>query len=373
MHVLFTANPMFGHVNTMLPMAKAAQRAGHEVVFATGKGMTEHIEGHGIATWSVGPATAPAGASTNWIEYFLYAATERVTTLVPRSSQWRPGVVIHDETDLAGAVVGTINEQALHVVHGLGLMPPVRIWDLFGPTIDQLIRSSGGNGKADGVRDALYLSVCPPSLQPPPDDWIWTRLVPLRHRAGLPGPSEEIDMVLGELPYGRTVHLTLGTVFSDAVETLRTAIDGLRDLPANLIVTTGPDGDPDAFGAQPAHVVVARYLPHSLLLPRCDLVVSHAGAGSMFGSLSHGLPQLALPQGADQHMNAEALARSGAGLVLDGVDVTASGVATAARRLLDEPAFSDAAAAVAAEMAAMPEADAVLNRLLHRDEFSPTP
>ena len=36
MRILFTACPMFGHVNTLLPLALAARRAGHSVVLATG-------------------------------------------------------------------------------------------------------------------------------------------------------------------------------------------------------------------------------------------------------------------------------------------------------------------------------------------------
>jgi hypothetical protein len=68
---------------------------------------------------------------------------------------------------------------------------------------------------------------------------------------------------------------------------LETAIAGLRELPLNLVVTSGPGTDPARFGAQPSH---------TLLLPQCRLVVSHGGAGIMFSALAHGLPQLILPQ-----------------------------------------------------------------------------
>jgi UDP:flavonoid glycosyltransferase YjiC (YdhE family) len=160
------------------------------------------------------------------------------------------------------------------------------------------------------------------------------------------------------------VHLTLGTVFHDAPEVLARAIAGLRQLAVNLIVTVGPDADPARFGPQPAQVRIERYLPHALLLPRCELVVSQGGAGVMFGALSHGLPQLVIPQGADQFMNAEACRDSGAALALAPEAVSADAIAAAAERLLAEPGFGVAARGVQSQIEAMPEAEAVLATLL---------
>jgi UDP:flavonoid glycosyltransferase YjiC (YdhE family) len=76
------------------------------------------------------------------------------------------------------------------------------------------------------------------------------------------------------------------------------------------------------------------------------------------------VPQLCLPQGADQFRNAAAGARAGAALVLAPDEADGESVAAGVRRLLDEPAFAEAARAVQAEIAAMPSpaevADAVL-------------
>lgn len=361
MRVLFSSNPMYGHVNTMLPLAGAAQTAGHDVAWATGASMAPLVESRGIRTWQLGPAAAPAGASVDWIQYFLVAASERVGPLTSRAAQWQPDVVVHEDTDLAGAVAA-LHSGARHLIHGLGLMPPVRIWDVFEQSIDRLINETGGVTPAHEVREATYLDVCPPSLQTSPGERIWNRVLPLRHSAGSPAPGDQLDLaIVDALPNERLVHLTLGTVFSDAVEVLRTAIDGLRHLPVNLVVTVGPGGDPSALGQQPPHVVIERYLPHSVLLPRCDAVVSQGGAGIMFGALAHGLPQLVLPQGGDQHMNADALARSGAGLALLQGEVTAEAVSRAMTQLLGEPDFSRAAADVQSEILATPDADSVMS------------
>ncbi len=63
MRVLLTSCPSYGHVNPMLPLARAARDAGHEVVVATGAELVPEIERHGFDTWLVGPSRAESDAS----------------------------------------------------------------------------------------------------------------------------------------------------------------------------------------------------------------------------------------------------------------------------------------------------------------------
>lgn len=57
MRVLLTSGPAYGHVNPILPLAREARRAGHEVTVATGAELAPEIERRGFDTWLVGPAT----------------------------------------------------------------------------------------------------------------------------------------------------------------------------------------------------------------------------------------------------------------------------------------------------------------------------
>jgi hypothetical protein len=85
------------------------------------------------------------------------------------------------------------------------------------------------------------------------------------------------------------VYLTFGTVFNDS-EAFRAALAGIREVGMGLVVTVGPNGDPRAFGPEPARVVVERYIPQTQLLPVCDVVASHAGSGTVLGALVLGIP-----------------------------------------------------------------------------------
>jgi UDP:flavonoid glycosyltransferase YjiC (YdhE family) len=84
----------------------------------------------------------------------------------------------------------------------------------------------------------------------------------------------------------------------------------------------------------------------------------------MLGALCHGLPQLCLPQGTDQPLNAASLAPTGAALVLAPEQVTAEAVEDAVRRLLDDPSYAAAAASLRDRIEEMPTADEVLADLI---------
>jgi UDP:flavonoid glycosyltransferase YjiC (YdhE family) len=363
MRILFISGALYGHVNTMLPLALAARDAGHTVAFATGPDFANHLERRGLHAWPVGLSHDHAGGSRqdSWLAYFAATAERRATDLIPLAVEWQPDLVVHEETELSGPVVAA-RCNARHAVHGLGLMPPRRIWPAFVDAIERLGASHAVPDVVAGLARAQYLHLCPPALQSA-EAAVWQQVLPLRPIAGLPDAREHLPARFALLPHERTVHLTLGTVFSHRAEVLEQAIAGLRTLPLNLVVAVGPDEDPARYGAQPAHVLLERYLPHAMLLPHCALVVSHGGAGTMFGALSHGLPQLIIPQGADQFLNAEAAAASGVALTMAGSEVSAEAVARAARCLLDEPAYTQAAGRVRREILAMPDATRVLATL----------
>ncbi len=167
-----------------------------------------------------------------------------------------------------------------------------------------------------------------------------------------------------ELPAGPLVHVTFGTQRQPEDDAaLMTLLDGLREEPVTLIVTVGPRNDPEELGVQPSNVRVVKYVPHGLLLPRCDAVVCHGGAGTMLAALSHGLPLLMVPLGSDQFINAELCRRRGVAHVLSDRGLTPAAARGAFQALLVDRSCDTAAREVAAEIAAMPSPSEVVSRL----------
>jgi MGT family glycosyltransferase len=164
------------------------------------------------------------------------------------------------------------------------------------------------------------------------------------------------------------VHLTFGTVVNRS-EALVLATRALADLDARVVVTIGTDGDASLLDSPPSNVHVERFIPQTMLLPHCALVVSHGGSGTFLSALAHGVPQLALPQGADQFINASALEDGGAGLALRGAEVTIDSVRASVTRLLQESRYRRQAERYAREISEMPSADDVAARLEALDPY----
>jgi UDP:flavonoid glycosyltransferase YjiC (YdhE family) len=72
---------------------------------------------------------------------------------------------------------------------------------------------------------------------------------------------------------------------------------------------------------------------------------------------------LAVPHAADQFENAAATAAAGAARVVMPDELSESAVRDAARALLDDPSYRDAARTIAAEIAAMPDAAQVAQQI----------
>jgi MGT family glycosyltransferase len=160
---------------------------------------------------------------------------------------------------------------------------------------------------------------------------------------------------LTELPHDRpVVYVTEGTMHSKPPLLLRAAIEALSSLRATVIVTTGKHRDPAAIGlgSLPANTRVERFVPHSDLLPRTDVVVTTGGTGTVLAALAAGIPLVVVPTAWDQPENAWRISEVGAGIRLAPSSCTPGAIRAAVERVLGEPAFKQNAERLGAGFAA---------------------
>jgi MGT family glycosyltransferase len=103
-------------------------------------------------------------------------------------------------------------------------------------------------------------------------------------------------------------------------------------------------------------VLVQRYVPQGVVLPRCDAIVTHGGSGTVLGALACGVPLLVLPQGADQYSNAERVVAAGAGRQLLKDELTVDAVRDSVRALLRDQSYRRCAERIKTEIHDMPDA-----------------
>lgn len=96
------------------------------------------------------------------------------------------------------------------------------------------------------------------------------------------------------------------------------------------------------------------------LLPACAAIVHHGGAGSTMTALDAGVSQLVLPSGADRYVNADAVRERGVGLSAEEHEL----VVPLLNRLLTDAGLRAEAAAVRAELRAMPAPEVVAAELV---------
>ncbi len=374
--VVCTCLPGYGHFHPILALATAIAERGHEVVFATAKEFCPRIEEMGFATFPAGisldtqleraGATIDEATMSPSRERFVafvpkmlagVAAPPRATDLVPFLRDWKPDILVHEETELGGPLAAA----AVGIPwagQSVGIMRPLAMARLAGQTLEPLAREWGVEmGPFGGLFRYVYLDVCPPSLQSGEIDQVGVAH-PMQnvHFPGAPDDRDQLSIPdwVDKLDRDRpTVYVSLGTIFNQDRTIFSTILAGLSAEPLNIIVTLGPGADTSALGPQPDHIHVEAFIPQSLILPRCDVVVNQGGT-AILSILGHGLPLLVLPQGANQFHNADACVSKGVGRRLLPGEVDPASVRREVRLLLDDPGYSARARAVADEIRAMP-------------------
>jgi UDP:flavonoid glycosyltransferase YjiC (YdhE family) len=371
MRILFVTAPAHGHFHPLGPLARAFVERGHQVAFASGADFCPRIARYGFDTLVAGPTEAEMGAMAAGAiaearkvpppQFPIVAfpllfgkgvAAATLPDLLARIREWKPSLLIHEPGSLAAPLAAAVAG-----------IPSVN--QSYGTVLARAVAEAAGSAVAPlwkqhqldpdpfaGLYRSLYLDVCPPTLQFEELQHIRS-LRPLRP-VPFDEPRDETLPAWMASPSDRpTVYITLGTMFG-ATPVFSTVLAALREEPIQLVVTVGFNGDPAVLGPQPDHVRIERYIPQTRLLPRCRLVVSHAGSGTLLSALSHGIPTLALPQGADQFRNAERLAATGAGRVLMPPQIDVDSVRREVRSLLSDQRYATGAARLRDEIRAMP-------------------
>lgn len=379
MRLIFTSLASHGHMYPLVPLAIAARDAGHDILFATGEDLRSVAEKAGLAAetagisiWEafasiVGPDVRPT-ASDAPPESFYPVISEVFGNVLPRRfaadlapliERYRPDLVVYESGNPGGAIAARIaGIPALG--HGFGRVSPAEIMDIVLGRVAEYAKEAGVEGAELPSFGDPVVDICPESVQSR-DFLAKAKRIPLRP-VGWAEPGDLPAGIVGRDKTRPLIYLTLGTAFGDE-QVLRRAIAGLAQLKADIVVAAGPTVDPAQLGEVSKNVRVEAWVPQADLLPHVDLVVHHGGSGTTLGAFGQGLPQLVLPQGADQFTNAEAVIAAGVGERLIGGEVTEDAIFESSRKLLADDAVRGAARALADEVAAMPSPAEVASRL----------
>lgn len=371
--MLFTFAGGAGHAEPLVGIARAAQAAGHAVAFSGRPYVVARLATRGFTVFpdSEDPVEPPREV-TPLLEFDVereervlregfawFHGRRRAGIVRELCAEWRPDVIVCDEVDFGAMIAaertGIPHATVLVIAAGSLIRPAV-----VGVPLDRVRAEHGLPPDPDLTMPArhLVLSPMPPSLRDPSRP-----LPPTAHsiRPSSLEPAAAPDWLQRRRPI---VYFTLGTIFDmESGDLVGRALAGLGELPVDVVATISARVDPRV---RPPNVRIETHVAHAALFPHCDAVVSHGGSGTVVDALAAGLPQVVLPIGADQPLNAARVEALGAGVVLDALRATAEEVGVAVRTVLEQPSYRAAAERVREEALALPGSEhavALLERL----------
>ncbi len=385
MRVLFSTTAGLGHFGPLIPVAKACVAGGEAVAVAAPSSFAETVTGAGFQHFPFGaPASELLGEVFGRVGNLPFEEANRVVmaevfgrldaeAALPALSKiitdWRPDVVVRETCEFGSLVaadragiaqlevaigMGRIGPGLVGVLEeslaGLSIMadlPPVRGAELLlhGDAITSVPASLDSGELASG----------PPEHDQPVSDRrrLWRfRTDAAARNVNLPAPS------WGD-PSHPLVYVSYGSVTARQPQfapIYQATLDVLADLPIRVLMTTGRGLGPADLEAIPRNSHVEQWWPQEPVMGAAAAVIGHGGFGTTMAAVAAGVPQVLIPLfSSDQVSNAERVASVSAGIHLPGGLAAVSDLPTALDRVLDDPAVTEGARALAAEIARLPD------------------
>ncbi|MDE3070394.1 MAG: glycosyl transferase, partial [Acidobacteriota bacterium] len=351
----------------MIALGRALRARGHAVCLQTWERWREHVEAEGMR-FARAPEyhDFPAGPG----ELGFYEAAEcAARETVPLVRDERPDVVVADILTLAPALAAEAEGVPWatlipHVyppdapglpIYSFGARLPRtvlgrRLWE----SVKGPMRRGVAAGRRDlneirtalglpaterehgGISPHLALVATFPQLEYPRP---WPPGVHVVGPLIWEPPAQDTEIPAGA---GPLVLVAPSTSQDPHHRLLRAALEGLADMPVRVLATWNRR-TPERPLAVPANATVLEWLSYARTMPHADLVVCHAGHGTLARALACGRPVVACPVAGDMNENAARLAWAGAGVRVPRRFITARVIARAVERVLAEPALGERA------------------------------
>ncbi|PUA37622.1 glycosyl transferase family 1 [Paenibacillus elgii] len=164
------------------------------------------------------------------------------------------------------------------------------------------------------------------------------------------GPSVsarlQAEPEMPELAGKSVIYISLGTAFNKDIDFYRNCLKAFGGSDNTIVMSVGRETDIESLGDIPDNFIVRPYVPQLEVLQHARLFITHGGMNSTNEGLSHGLPLVLVPQGADQPKVAERVAELGAGVALNKTELTVDLLRDTVNRVLETPSYREAAARV---------------------------
>jgi MGT family glycosyltransferase len=334
-----------GHAFPMIALGRALRARGHEVTLQTWTRWQQDVEAEGLR-FAAAPEyrVFPSGPEPLG---FYEAVVQAATDTLPLVQEVRPDVVVADILTLAPALAAEIDGRPCatlipHVyphgepdfpIYSLGARLPRSaagraLWRRSQPAVThglergraELNQTRARLGLAplayvhNGISRELALVATFPQLEYPR---AWPAHVHVVGPLMWEPPAAEVELPRGGsdgvAPGAPLVLIAPSTAQDSEHRLLRAALRGLADAPVRVLATYNRRLPPRPLRV-PDNAHVVDWVSYSHTMPHCDVVVCHAGHGTLVRALASGCAVVACPAVGDMNENAARLDWAGAGV-----------------------------------------------------------
>lgn len=358
-HIAMVGVPLVSHVLPSLALIRELVARGHRVSYANDPLVADRIESAGAEPV---PCTSTLPVVDNdWPADPIAAASLFLDDAVQALPQLRAAYDA-DPADLYLYDIGAYAARALAEAQGrplVQLSPTFVGWDGYQEDVGAQLRKLPG---ADAYQDrfARWLAGCGATTTDvdtfcgPPG-----RALALIPRAMQPhadrvdtdtvtfvGPcfDTRADPDGWTRPAGadHVLLISLGSAYTRRPAFYRQCVAAFGDLPGwHVVLQIGKYTDPGELGTLPPNIDVHSWVPQRAVLEQADAFLTHAGMGGCGEGLLAGVPMIAVPQGAEQFMNADRLVELGVARRVDTDDATPETLRAALNGLVTDTERAD--------------------------------
>jgi len=163
------------------------------------------------------------------------------------------------------------------------------------------------------------------------------------------GPVVDEPAASAWQPGGGRLLVSLSTTATRQRDLLQRILDALADVDVEVLCSLG--GVPIEGLSPPPNASISNWISHREVLPRTDVLVTHAGLSTVMAALTSSVPMVCMPMTRDQPLNAERVATLGLGLERSPT-ASADLIRDAVKRVLDDERFRQRAKSMAEIIAA---------------------
>jgi UDP:flavonoid glycosyltransferase YjiC (YdhE family) len=376
-----------GHAFPMIALGRALAARGHEVTLQTWERWRESVEAEGMR-FAAAPEyhVFPNGGAGSPPLDFYEAVVHATRDTLPLVRELRPEVAVADILTLAPALAAELEGVPYatlipHVhphppdgapIYSIGArLPRTALGRAFWRRATRPMEHGLEHGRRDlnsvrarvglpalahvhgGTSLELALVGSFPQLEYPRTGSGWPRNTHVVGPLIWEPPAADVELPPGEDPL---VLIAPSTAQDPEHRLLYAALRGLADAPVRVLATWNRRLPPRPLPV-PANARVVEWVSYARTMPHCEVVVCHAGHGTLARALASGCTVVACPVAGDMSENAARVDWAGAGVRLPNRFIAPRPLRLAVERALDDPSIGARAGELAAWWEAHDPAD----------------